>query len=217
VSALSRPARKLIRWQRSDSFPACSNRVCMSPGVGAGTPFSSVRGRVWSKSSPKLQSSEHMAWVFGYYTAGNMHEQGTSNNKLSAHRKGIIRPCDLPDRLQRLHRRDAAAAHDLKGAGVRLTRPVQNGRTHNGTERMLLRGCALLDRVVDDEVEEEVVAAERAANFASALEMDEHLLVHELRAHRGVQRADTEQDDGNCAPSSTRAGMPWTLRAKRWS
>ena len=45
---------------------------------------------------------------------------------------------------------------------------------------MLLGGSGLLDRVFDDEVEEEVVAAQGATDFAAALKVDEELLVHEL-------------------------------------
>ena len=49
---------------------------------------------------------------------------------------------------------------------------------------MLLGGSCLLDRVFDDEVEEEVVAAQGATDFAAALKVDEELLVHELNAVR---------------------------------
>ena len=53
---------------------------------------------------------------------------------------------------------------------------------------MLLGGSGLLDRVFDDEVEEEVVAAQGATDFAAALKVDEELLVHEL--HTQAKSAD---------------------------
>jgi hypothetical protein len=53
-------------------------------------------------------------------------------------------------------------------------------KTHSGANGVLLCGNSLLDGVLDDKVEEEVIAAQGAGDFAATLEMDEKLLVHEL-------------------------------------
>lgn len=55
------------------------------------------------------------------------------------------------------------------------------GGTHDGADGVLLCGGGLLERVVDDEVEEKIVAAQGAADLAAALEVDEEPLVHELQ------------------------------------
>ncbi len=57
-------------------------------------------------------------------------------------------------------------------------------RTYHGTDRVLLCRIRLLQRVVNDKVEEQVVSAQRPANFTTPLEMDEELLVHELCSKR---------------------------------
>ena len=53
-------------------------------------------------------------------------------------------------------------------------------QTYSGPDGMLLSGCRLLDCVFDDEVEEEVVSAQGATNFAATLKVNEQFLVHKL-------------------------------------
>ena len=45
---------------------------------------------------------------------------------------------------------------------------------------MLLRRYCLLQRVVDNEIQKQVVPAQHAADFAAALQVNEQLFVHEL-------------------------------------
>lgn len=45
---------------------------------------------------------------------------------------------------------------------------------------MFLCGCCLLQRLVENEVQKQVITAEHAADFAASLEMHEQFLVHEL-------------------------------------
>lgn len=45
---------------------------------------------------------------------------------------------------------------------------------------MLLSRGSLLDRIVKDEVQEDIIAAQDTADFATTLKMDKQLLVHEL-------------------------------------
>jgi hypothetical protein len=53
---------------------------------------------------------------------------------------------------------------------------------------MLLGRCCLLQSIVDHQVQEEVVAAQSPADFAPTLEMNEQLLVHELRHKFSLSR-----------------------------
>jgi hypothetical protein len=53
-------------------------------------------------------------------------------------------------------------------------------RTDHLADLVLLSGVGLLTGIVEDDVEEDVVAAEDAAHFAAALDLDEQPLVHEL-------------------------------------
>ena len=52
--------------------------------------------------------------------------------------------------------------------------------TYNRSNRVLLGRSSFLDCVVNDQVQEDIVAPQGAADFAAALEMDEQLFVHEL-------------------------------------
>lgn len=53
-------------------------------------------------------------------------------------------------------------------------------RTDHLADLVLLRGVRLLYGFVEDDVEEDVIAAEDAAHFATALHLDEQPLVHKL-------------------------------------
>jgi hypothetical protein len=55
-------------------------------------------------------------------------------------------------------------------------------RTDHLADLVLLRGVRLLCGFVEDDVEEDVVAAEDAAHFATALDLDEQPFVHKLPA-----------------------------------
>jgi hypothetical protein len=52
--------------------------------------------------------------------------------------------------------------------------------THHCANGMLLRRSTFLHRVVDDKVQEEIVAPQNTTDFAAALEMDKELLIHKL-------------------------------------
>ena len=58
-------------------------------------------------------------------------------------------------------------------------------RTDHLADLVLLRGVCLLCGFVEDDVEEDVVAAEDAAHFATALDLDEQPLVHKLLVKSG--------------------------------
>jgi len=58
-------------------------------------------------------------------------------------------------------------------------------RTDHLADLVLLRGVRLLCGFVEDDVEEDVVAAEDAAHFATTLDLDEQPLVHKLRTKSG--------------------------------
>lgn len=52
--------------------------------------------------------------------------------------------------------------------------------TYNRPNGVLLSRGGLLDGVVNDKVQEDIISAQGSADFASTLEMDEQLFVHEL-------------------------------------
>ena len=58
-------------------------------------------------------------------------------------------------------------------------------RTDHLADLVLLCGVCLLCGFVEDDVEEDVVAAEDAAHFATALDLNEQPLVHELLVKSG--------------------------------
>ena len=66
------------------------------------------------------------------------------------------------------------------------SRAACRGRTDHLADLVLLRGVCLLHGFVEDDVEEDVVAAEDAAHFATALNLDEQPFVHKLpmQSHR---------------------------------
>lgn len=57
-------------------------------------------------------------------------------------------------------------------------------RTDHLADLVLLRRVCLLCGFVEDDIEEDVVAAEDAAHFATALDLDEEPLVHKLRSKK---------------------------------
>jgi hypothetical protein len=56
---------------------------------------------------------------------------------------------------------------------------TERARTDHGAQLWLIRIAGLVDSVVEDEVEEDVVAAEDARDLALALEVDHEALVLE--------------------------------------
>ena len=76
---------------------------------------------------------------------------------------------------------------------------------------LLCRSC-LLRRIVEYEIEEEVVSAQYTAHFAATLEVDEQFLVHKLkRSEQAVSVQGPRWVMRSLAPFSTPAAMPWTL------
>ena len=59
--------------------------------------------------------------------------------------------------------------------------------TYDGADWVSLCGGCLLLGIVDDKIEEKVITAQRPANLAAALQMDEQFFVHKLRMQsRGI-------------------------------
>lgn len=59
---------------------------------------------------------------------------------------------------------------------------VEDGKTtYYHADRMLLCRRCLFQSIVDHKIQEKIITAEDSADFPSTLEMDEQLLVHELR------------------------------------
>ena len=54
--------------------------------------------------------------------------------------------------------------------------------TYDRPNRVLLSRSSLFNRVVNDQVKENVITSQGAADFAAALEMDKQLFIHELHA-----------------------------------
>ena len=55
---------------------------------------------------------------------------------------------------------------------------------------MFLCWRRLLDRIIDNEVQEKIIATQCATDFAAPLQMDEQFLVHELNTILALQRKD---------------------------
>lgn len=64
--------------------------------------------------------------------------------------------------------------------GELQTRGLGAKATHDSANWVLLGGRCLLQRVVEDEVQKQVITAQHSADLAASLKMDEQLLVHEL-------------------------------------
>lgn len=62
------------------------------------------------------------------------------------------------------------------------TRKERRSNAYNGAYGVLLSGGCLFEGIVDYKVQEEVIASQDAADFATTLEMNEQLLVHKLRS-----------------------------------
>lgn len=58
---------------------------------------------------------------------------------------------------------------------------IIKGTTHYGANWMLLCGGRLLQRIIKDEVQKEIITAQRSADLAASLKVDEQPLVHELQ------------------------------------
>jgi hypothetical protein len=58
--------------------------------------------------------------------------------------------------------------------------PHKAGNTNDGAKGVLLCWCALLQRIVNDKVEEQIVSSQSAADFPTTLKVNEQLLVHKL-------------------------------------
>lgn len=61
---------------------------------------------------------------------------------------------------------------------------LETDGTYDGANRVSLSGSCLLLGIIDDQVKEKVVTAQRPANLAAALQMDEQFFVHKLRMQR---------------------------------
>lgn len=69
-----------------------------------------------------------------------------------------------------------------RGAIISNTRKT----AYHCTNRMLRsRGCFLY-RIVDNEVQKEIITAKCAADFSAALKMDKQLLVHKLNRYISI-------------------------------
>ena len=61
--------------------------------------------------------------------------------------------------------------------------------TYNCANGVFLCGGRLLECLVDDQVQEEIIAAQYAADLATALKVDEQFLVHELMIDQFLKHA----------------------------
>lgn len=70
---------------------------------------------------------------------------------------------------------------------MRVGKPKSNHKTYDSSYRMSLRRNCLLQGIIDDEIQEKIVASQRSADFTTTLEMDEQPFVHELLIQEGSE------------------------------
>ena len=65
-----------------------------------------------------------------------------------------------------------------------MAEKIETHGTYDGANWVSLCGSCLLLGIIDDQIEEKIVTAQRPANLAAALQMDEQFFVHKLRMQR---------------------------------